>query len=103
MSAEFRKKFKETFFFAKNKQPVRNTIKRRNTAEVDVIPAVNSVLNSNNKKHNYFGYLFKQFKNKNNIRLNNTNNYNNNNNELLLVNVDDKNNINNIVRENDFC
>ena len=27
----------------------------------------------------------------------------NNNNELLLVNVDDKNNINNIVRENDFC
>ena len=100
MSAEFRKKFKETFFFAKNKQPVRNTIKRRNTAEVE-IPTVNSILNSSNKKHNYFGYLFKQFKNKNNIILN-TNNYNNNN-ELLLVNVDDKNNINNIVRENDFC
>lgn len=99
MSAEFRKKFKETFFFAKNKQPLRNTIKRRNTAEVE-IPAVNSILNSNNKNHNYFGYLFKQFKNKNNIILN-TNNYNNN--ELLLVNVDDKNNINNIVRENDFC
>ena len=79
---------------------MRNTIKRRNTAEVE-IPTVNSILNSSNKKHNYFGYLFKQFKNKNNIILN-TNNYNNNN-ELLLVNVDDKNNINNIVRENDFC
>ena len=91
MSAEFRKKFKETFFWSKTK-----INQQQQQVQIKSMGRGNSINSGIIKKQNRLGYLFKQ------------NNKNNNNdfinNELLLVNENDKNNnINDIVKENDFC